>query len=197
MGKNRNVYVTIQSCRIFMPYGRIISRSAYSILLNFEKKLLVNTGVSENQPRMERFLNKAGISFREIDYVINMSSKPEHIGLNAVIQYHNKKAEFYAHPAEIPYIEDTVRQHEERYIPGFFKLVSGNTNHVHSLENGQKIRLGEESAIISLEDGQDENGVKLYLPESGIWITPDEIIKDNFREIKDPDSAKLDLQTAG
>jgi glyoxylase-like metal-dependent hydrolase (beta-lactamase superfamily II) len=165
-----------------MPYGRIISKSSYLALLNFEKKVLVNTGVSENQSQVEAMLSMAGLNFQDIDYVINMDSSPEHIGLNAIIQYRNPKALFFAHPAEIPYIEDTVKQHEERYIPGFYKLVSGNTANVKPLEHGMQINLGDESLSVSTSGGR----LSLYLNDSQLTIEADEIRKENGAAAEHP-----------
>ena len=67
----------------------------------------------------EALLAKAGISYQDIDMVINMTSKPEHIGLNGIIQFQNPEIRFYSHPDEIEYIEDTAYQYQERYTPFF------------------------------------------------------------------------------
>jgi hypothetical protein len=131
--------------------------------------------VIESQSDLESLFHSAKISYKDIDYIINISAAPEHIGLNSVIQYQNKKALFYSNAEEIPYIEDTVRQHEERYVPGFYKLVSGNTENVKSLQDGQKFDLGYEKLIVCLSQKKNKEKVKLILKESNIEIYPHEV----------------------
>ncbi len=174
-GLNRNVYYTVFSYRIMLPYGKSLSKSSYFVLLNYDKKILINTGVIESQSDLETLFQSARISYKDVDYIINMSAAPEHIGLNSVIQYQNKKALFYSNAEEIPYIEDTVRQHEERYVPGFYKLVSGNTENVKVLQDGQKFDLGDEELIVQLPKKNNKEKFKLYLKESNIEIYPNEV----------------------
>ncbi len=176
-GLNRNVFYTILRHRLFLPYGRIMPRSSYFALLNYDKKVLINTGVIENQPEIEFILDKAGLKFMDIDIVINMTSRPEHIGLNAVIQYYNKKARFYTHPDEADFIENTVLQREERFIPGFFKLVAGNTEGVTVLNEGREFDLGGERLKINFNHNKkaEDGRFKILLEESGLIIKSDEI----------------------
>src|SRR5271157_2246343 len=143
-GLNESVYYTVFSYRIILPYGKSLSKSSYFVLLGYTGKMLVNSGVIESQSDLEALFETAGLNYSDLDFVVNMSSRPEHIGLNSIIQYRNKRARFFAPPQDIAYIEDTVLQHEERYVPGFYKLVSGNTDGVESLYNGQMFDLGEE-----------------------------------------------------
>jgi hypothetical protein len=166
-GLNRNVYWAYLPYRVFMSYGEVSWKASFIALLSFEKKILINTGTIENQSEIEAILKEAGTSFSEIDFIINMDSRPENIGLNAVIQYQNAKARFFSHPEDILFIEDTVLQHEKRYVPGFYKLVSGNTRNVEALKDGQNISLGEESLKIRF---QMNHSFQVYLRESGMLI---------------------------
>jgi hypothetical protein len=180
-GFGRNVFYSILRYRLFQPYGRIVTKSSYFFLLNYDKKVLVNTGVIENLAGVQFIMSKAGINFQDIDYIINMTYRPEHIGLNAVIQSRNDKIQFLAHPIDVSYIENTVFQYEERYVPGFYKLVSGNTENIRLLKDGEVIDLGQENIRIYFHrdghpDGNTEDGrFSLYLTKSGIIINSDEI----------------------
>jgi glyoxylase-like metal-dependent hydrolase (beta-lactamase superfamily II) len=194
-GFKENVHYAILRYRMFYPYGRIVSKSSCIALLNFEKKVLINTGVIENQKEIEIMLRNAGITFADIDYVINMTSKPEHIGLNAVIQYHNKNAVFFCHPDDLCYIEDTVLQHEERYIPGFYKLVAGNTTNVRPLKDGQTIRLGEETMEVVFDRYHAESRFHFLLENSRIMMESDDI-----KDINNPlliDVHRIEMLKAG
>ena len=175
-GIDRNVLVTILRYRMFLPYGRIEAKSSYSVLLNYGRKMLINTGVIENQPEVEGMLKGAGIGFKDLDCVINMTSQPSHIGLNAVIQYKNPHTLFFAHPGDIAYIEDTVLAHEEKYVPGFYKLVAGNTENVRRLADQQRFNLGKEVVRVQFQDNPDEP-FALYLENSGILIEGQEVRK--------------------
>jgi hypothetical protein len=181
-GLNRNVFYTVFSYRILYPYGRSVSKSAFFVLINHSRKMLINTGVIENQGDLESLLAIAGYGFGELNYVINMTSRPEHIGLNSIIQYRNKKALFFALPSEIPYIEDTVLQHEERYVPGFYRLVAGNTIGVDRLKDGLKFDLGEENVVTVVHDDK----FYLYLDKSGISVYPGDISIPAFNDGKVP-----------
>src|SRR5208283_3461950 len=167
-GLFESVYYTALSYRIMLPFGKCLSKSSFFVLLGYDKKMLVNTGVIENQNDLERVLSSAGSSYSDLDYVVNMSYRPEHIGLNSIIQFHNKKVRFFAPFPDIGYIEDTVLQHEERYVPGFYRLVSGNTEGVESLEDGQVFDLGEEKVIVS--GFSYDNDLCLTINNSGIKI---------------------------
>ncbi len=169
-GLNGGVFYTVFSYRIILPYGKSLSRSSYFVLLDYGKKMLVNTGVIESQSDLEALFNIAGLNFSDLDYVVNMSSCPEHIGLNSIIQYRNKKVRFFAPPADIAYIEDTVSQHEERYVPGFYKLVSGNTQGVEGLYRDQLFDLGEEQVRVSFNGDEKKERVCLNINKSGIEI---------------------------
>ncbi len=170
-GLNRNVFYTVFSYRIIYPYGKSLSNNSFFVLINYDKKMLINTGVIESQSDLESIFNAAGCSYRELDYVVNMSSRPEHIGLNSIIQYNNKKTVFYSPESEIPFIEDTVRQHEERYVSGFYRLVSGNTAGVQALPDGHFFDLGDEIVTTVIKDGE----FYLQLDKSGIIISKSEV----------------------
>lgn len=179
-GFERNVFYSILRYRLFQPYGRIAIKSSYFFLLNYDKKVLVNTGVIENMAGVQFIMNKAGVNFQDIDYIINMTYRPEHIGLNAVIQSKNNKIKFLAHPLDVSYIENTVFQYEERYVPGFYKLVSGNTENISSLKDGDEIDLGQENIRIYFHpvgypDRETDGRFSLYLNKSGIIINSNEI----------------------
>jgi glyoxylase-like metal-dependent hydrolase (beta-lactamase superfamily II) len=181
-----------------LPYGKMMANSAYFMLLNYDKKVLINTGTIENQDEILSILEKAGLTVNDIDYVFNMTSRPEHIGLNAVFQFQNNKARFFTHPDETAYIEDTILQHEERYVPGFYKLVSGNTDNIRALENGQKIDIGDESirVIYHTQDERHDGKFSLYLENSKILISSDEIKPVNHFERRMPVKRKF-YQLAG
>jgi hypothetical protein len=194
-GFQGNVHYTILRYRMFYPYGKIVSKSSYFALLNYGKKVLINTGVIENQKDIEKMLRNAGITFADIDYVINMTSKPEHIGLNAVVQYHNKNAVFYCHPDDQRYIEDTVLQHEERYIPGFYKLVAGNTMNTVPLKDGQTIHLGDEAIKVVFDPYQKAGGFHFLMENSHIIMEHDDI-----KDVNSPlliDMPRMELLNAG
>jgi glyoxylase-like metal-dependent hydrolase (beta-lactamase superfamily II) len=156
-----------------LPYGKSLSMSSYFVLLNYNKKMLVNTGVIESQGDLEALLNTAGLDYSDLDYIVNMSSRPEHIGLNSLIQYSNKKALFLAPPGDIAYIEDTVRAHEERYVPGFYRMVSGNTEGVEALCRGRVFDLGGEKVSVSIDGDERTGKYFLDLQDSCIKLYPD------------------------
>lgn len=177
IGFGRNVYYTILRYRTFMPYYKVVSNSSYCILLNYAKKVIINTGVMENQKEVQELLDKAGLKFSDIDIVINMTSRPEHIGLNTVIQFQNPKTQFYTHPAEKDYIVDTAYQYAERYTPFFYRLVAGNTDRVNELKDGDRINLGDETLAVHYHDenSREEGYFSLYLEESRVVISPSEV----------------------
>ena len=172
-GTNEKVYYTVFSYRIMLPYGKSRSMSSYFVLLDYNKKMLINTGVIESQGDLEALLNIAGLDYSNLDYIVNMSSRPEHIGLNSLIQYNNKKAHFLAPPGDIAYIEDTVTQHEERYVPGFYRMVSGNTEGVEALYRGQVLDLGGEKATVSIDGDERTGKYFLDLQDSRIKVYPE------------------------
>jgi hypothetical protein len=102
----------------------------------------------------------------------------------------NKKTLFYAHPRDIRYIEDTVLQHEEMYVPGFYRLVSGNTEDVRSLYDGQVFDLGEEKVTVSFT-GSGKNETCLCLNNGGIKVFPGEVSLPPFyyRRVKVKETA--------
>lgn len=178
-GVDRNVWIGILRYRVFLPYGRVSSRSVYTALLNYEKKALVNTGVIENLNDLEGLFQDAGVRMEDLSMVWNLSARPESMGLNAVLETKQTSIEFLAHPEDVPYIEDTVVQHESRYVPGFYKLVAGNTRNIRGVADGASFDLGGEQLLAVHHDRLDsaEGSLSLYLPKSGLMLGSDEMTR--------------------
>lgn len=169
---NRVIYNTF-TYRIMLPYGKSILKESFFVLLNYERKMLINTAVIEHQHNMETILRMNSVDYKDLDYVINITSFPEDIGLNSIIQFKNRRIKFFSHPDKIKFIEDTVYQHEMRYIPGFYRLVSGNTQGIEALQDGQTFDLGEERATIHFLENTHIGKFFIQLNRSGIKIFAD------------------------
>lgn len=158
--------------RQFFPYGKTVMQKSHVYLLNYGRKVLINTGVIETFADVKALLASAGLNWKDIDMVINTAFTPDRIGANALVQREAPGAVFFSHPADRAYIENVALLEEDHPQSGFFKLVAGNTDSVRMLSDGAVIPLDGDTLHVRHSRSAD-GGLELFLQGAGIWLDPD------------------------
>ena len=173
---NEHIYYAKLDFRIPLLGKDYLPCHTYSVLLKFGKKVLIDTGVTKTQEQLELLMAEAGVSYHELDSVINTHSHPDHIGLNRIISEKNRNIIFYSHPEAVPVLEDIALQNGQKYLVGLLSLLSGEVHGVIPLSDGQKFYLGGETLEIFFTPGHSNDSISFFLANNKMLIAGDSIV---------------------
>ena len=158
---------------IALADGRRLPRFVTAYVIEGERLAVVDTSVAPAAPKIIAYIESLGRKAGDLTCVVNTHCHPDHIGGNGVLDAW-AKPRFYAHPLDIPWIENLDLQLKARPVHGARQNLSGPVKIGESLEEGGEIDLGGGVRIQALHTpGHSDGSLSLFVPGDGALITGD------------------------
>ena len=155
--------------------GGTLDRFVYCFIVCGSEIYLIDTGVASSEQLIFDYIRQIGRSPEEISTIILTHSHPDHIGSAKSIK-ELTGCKILAHGGEKDWIEDVDKQFAERPVPGFYSLVGGSVTVDKTLEEGDKIDLGDNLKLEVLHTpGHSKGSISLYLDPEHALVTGDVI----------------------
>ncbi|MBN1820581.1 MAG: MBL fold metallo-hydrolase [Prolixibacteraceae bacterium] len=156
--------------------GKQIERFVNVFALLGEKIHLIDTGVADSFPVIEKYLKDQRREIKDIASILLTHSHPDHIGSAKKIK-EITACKVYAHPAEKHWIENTELQFSQRPVPGFQKLVGGSVKVDFELYDNSLIHLEDDLTLRCFHTpGHSAGSVCFFSENEKILISGDAIL---------------------
>lgn len=158
-----------------IPAGknRFIERFVYTYIITEDDIVLIDSGVSGSGKIIFDYILKQGRTPSQIAMTVLTHAHIDHIGGAPFIK-NNTNCIAAAHVDDIRWMEDTELQEKERPVPGFKSLIEGNIKIDRILEDGETIRLNNDSTIEVIHTpGHSRGHISLYYGKDRVLITGD------------------------
>lgn len=117
-----------------------VKRFVYVYVIVGQRVHLIDAGIAPAVGEVQAYLASIGRSLEEVATVALTHSHPDHIG--GLKEIHSQsKCHVVAHPSEVPWIETTQLQADERPMREFDRLVAGDVKVDRQVQDGDRIEL--------------------------------------------------------
>ncbi len=161
--------------KLEVSQGKALDRFVYIYLIFDTKICLVDTGVSGSSEIIFNYLTEMGRRPSEIETVVLTHAHADHMGSAFELQQ-STGCKIAAHASDVPWIEDAGLQYRERPVPGFHSIVGTPVKVDLPLQDGDNIKLGEDSTLKVIHTpGHSKGHISLFYPQDGALLTGDSV----------------------